>query len=397
MGQLVAACETQLAKPITIDFAPDGLVLAAQSKRERDTIVQLWNVTGEKLDEKSIPIESPERLAFSPNGQMLVSGGWLGARLWDVTPEGLQDRGWLTTEASAYAVAFSQDSALALGCADQTIRVWDLKNQFEMERLLHTSLVSAVAFSPDGQWIASASSDGILRLGDCNTGTLLVERRASAMEDSPGGVTCVAFSPDAKTLVSGGDHSELYFWNMDRWSQDWAGYEPQKCKGPAVVTSLAFASNDRLACGGGVTWSHLGSLTLWDLSRQPPEQTHAMECPETVRCVAYSPDAEQIAITYKFMRGDHPRSERGHAGSAIRIPGAFQQGYSPSFYAGRHSADYRQRRWHGAFLGSSLRQTGWHAACWSASAEPGDVSRWQHIADAGPSPDGWIRQWRAAP
>ena len=165
-GQLVAACETQLAKPITIDFAPDGLVLAAQSKRERDTIVQLWSVTGEKLDEKSIPIESPERLAFSPNGQMLVSGGWLGARLWDVTPEGLQDRGWLTTEASAYAVAFSQDSALALGCADQTIRVWDLKNQFEMERLLHTSLVSAVAFSPDNETLAAATRDNVVHLWD---------------------------------------------------------------------------------------------------------------------------------------------------------------------------------------------------------------------------------------
>ena len=205
----------------------------------------------------------------------------------------------------------------------------------------------------------------------------------------------MAFSPDAKTLVSGGGHSELYFWNMDRWSQDWAGYEPQKCKGPAVVTSLAFASNDRLACGGGVTWSHLGSLTLWDLSRQPPEQIHAMECPETVRCVAYSPDAEQIAITYKFSAGII------HVLNAATLDRRFEfQGHSNKVTALAFTLDGTRLitgsddgtvRFWDLHYGKPVGTLRVRARVRNLAMYPGGNTLLTL------SLDGWIRQWRAAP
>src|SRR5260370_21974024 len=62
--------------------------------------------------------------------------------------------------------------------------------------------VSAVAFSPDGKVLASASQDGTLLLWDLTTGNQI--RRFIAHADC---VRCLAFSPDGKTFASGEQHA----------------------------------------------------------------------------------------------------------------------------------------------------------------------------------------------
>ncbi|KAF7585315.1 hypothetical protein BBP40_011245 [Aspergillus hancockii] len=73
------------------------------------------------------------------------------------------------------AVAFSPDGqTVASGSDDKTIKLWDAKTGSELQALKgHLDSVGSVAFSPDGQIVASGSDDETIKLWDAKTGTEL--------------------------------------------------------------------------------------------------------------------------------------------------------------------------------------------------------------------------------
>ncbi|NJR57199.1 MAG: WD40 repeat domain-containing protein, partial [Acaryochloris sp. CRU_2_0] len=168
----------------SVAFSPDSQILASGSE---DRTIWLWNVaTGQpKLAQ---PFEAHEGMiysvAFSPDGQILASGsGDKSVRLWDVSTgkclKILQGHeGWI------WSVAFSpkrEDYLLASGSADRTIKLWDVRQienayclkalpELESESEPHTNWVRTIAFSPDGQILASGSDDQKIKLWSVVTG-----------------------------------------------------------------------------------------------------------------------------------------------------------------------------------------------------------------------------------
>ncbi|KAF2229457.1 hypothetical protein EV356DRAFT_475377 [Viridothelium virens] len=127
------------------------------------------------------------------------------------------------------SVAFSpQGDRLASASDDETVRLWDANTGRPLQTLKgHTGSVMSVAFSPQGDQLASALDNGTVRLWDANTGRLLQTLKGYTGSGHTGWVISVAFSLQGDQLASASDDKttvQLWDANMGRPLQTLKGH-----------------------------------------------------------------------------------------------------------------------------------------------------------------------------
>jgi tRNA A-37 threonylcarbamoyl transferase component Bud32 len=114
------------------------------------------------------------------------------------------------------SIAFSPDGQrIASGSWDNTLKVWDAASgQATLTLRGHTGVVSSVAFSPDGKRIVSGSEDNTLKVWDAASGqaTLTLRGHTDA-------VSSVAFSPDGQRIVGGSRDNTLKVWPLEKFEK----------------------------------------------------------------------------------------------------------------------------------------------------------------------------------
>jgi len=141
----------------------------------------------------------------------------------------------------------------------------------------HTSTVWGVAFSPDGKYLASGSSDGTARLWDLETGEIV-----HVFEGHAGEVGEVAFSPDSKYLVAGSTYG-AHIWDIA------SGELAQTFLDLKRVDSVAFSPDGKYIVTVSFTDKN---AQLWDVATGRSLQTFI--CDGEVIRVAYSPDGKYV-------------------------------------------------------------------------------------------------------
>ena len=197
-------------------FAPDGRALVTAGGP-----VTIWGL-GEDQAFRTLRGRTGlvRAIAYSPDGATIAAAGGDGSvPLWDAAVGASLARLEGHT-ASVLCVAFSPDGkTLASGAGDLTIRLWDVGGRSERAALRGPiKPVTALAFTRDGKTLASASDgDPTIWLWDAADGrpaATLTLPDAAADE----GFACLAFSPDGKTLYTGGERG-IAAWDVSPTSK----------------------------------------------------------------------------------------------------------------------------------------------------------------------------------
>src|SRR5215510_262010 len=180
------------------------------------------------------------------------------------------------------SVAFSPDgNRLASGSADQTVKLWDAVAGQELLTLRgHGDRVLSVTFSPDGRRLASGSVDRTVKVWDAVSGKelLTLKRHRDA-------VSSVTFSPDGKKVATG---------SVDRTVKVWdavSGRELLTLKGHRdAVSSVTFSPDGKRLATGSVD----RTVKLWD-AVTGQELLTLKGHGDQVLSVAFSPDGKTLA------------------------------------------------------------------------------------------------------
>ena len=147
-------------------------------------------------------------------------------RIWDAATGQLQ-RELKGHSSGVFSVAFSPNGAqVASGSWDNTVRIWNVATEqpqgcvcvcegTEKELKGHTDYVMSVAFSPNGERVASGSRDGTIRVWNAQTGQPI--GKELKCHESGVAVWSVSFSPVLnKNIVASADYNTVQIWEGDR-------------------------------------------------------------------------------------------------------------------------------------------------------------------------------------
>jgi len=189
-----------------IGFSPNGKILAASAYRAE---ISLWDThTGKFL--KSLPGSKDARMgSISPDGRWLATTG-ATIKVWNLETGNAVDSG----EGHQHQIDhfhFSPRYDLLATSAGDSVILWDVISGKLKQRLPTGHWPRGLAFSPDGQWVATSDFDDSVRLWESATGRQIFKL---AGHGPVGGRRLVQFSPDNRFLFSWGDDFRLRKWDV---------------------------------------------------------------------------------------------------------------------------------------------------------------------------------------
>ncbi len=175
--------------------------------------VSLWDISTGKNIAAFSDETSAGFVAFSPDGEMLVSeslsGNDYSIVVWEVLKQ--KELWQLPVDDTPHYATFSPDSKkLAVADWGGYVTIWDISSQLELTTINHNDWIYEVEFSPDGKLLAFGGRDGKMLVVDAVSGTNIFS------SSQYGAVKSVSWSPDGKLLAFAGDDCLVRIWDTQK-------------------------------------------------------------------------------------------------------------------------------------------------------------------------------------
>ncbi len=223
-------------------------------------------------------------VTISPDRKIFGSGSDKTIKLWELE-SGKQLRqlgGWFSSHSGIVdALAFSYDGEIiASGSWDETIKLWSVSTGRKIRTLKgHNSCINTLTFSPDNQLLASGSLDCTIKIWQIITG-----QEIGNLTGHSASVTAVAWSPDGQFLASASADCTIKIWQAS------TGREIRTLYGHSLfVNSVAYSQDGTMLVSG----SSDNTIKLWQGSTGKEIRTFTGHS-DAVWTVALSPDRQFI-------------------------------------------------------------------------------------------------------
>ncbi|MEU7908539.1 NB-ARC domain-containing protein, partial [Actinoplanes sp. NPDC049118] len=234
-----------------------------------DRSVRVWDVTtGREQRRLVISTDWVRSVAIAPSGTWLAVAGW-SLRIWNPNTEEQRTDFISRFDELLNAIAISPDETwLASAGDDRTVKIWNVATGEEQALLQgHIDPVNAVNIAPDGTWLATASSDWSVRVWDAvanpNPGRGKADRAYAggrSIGERSKWYFDVAWSLDGEWLATGSTDSSVQFWNAATGEQRHNSVDQAGRTGR--VNAVAISPDGTWSATAG--WS----VRIWDAKRE---------------------------------------------------------------------------------------------------------------------------------
>jgi len=249
----------------SLSFTPDGTTLVSGAGQSLDDKfageLNVWDVTGGRLKRTIAmkPNYDVNAVACFPDGKLAASGGLDGITVWNIETGELQQS--LPTDNSAtLALAVTPDGkTLVSGSFDTLLRLWNTKTWKVKQTLSEQpSEIRATKMSADGKTLATYTGGRKeAYLWDLEGGKL--KRTIKCDYD----IEALAIRADGQTLATAGHRANSKAGHIDLWDVNSAGPVAAWDDTAGLIFALAFSPNGKTLASGGDG----KAVKLWDLGK----------------------------------------------------------------------------------------------------------------------------------